>query len=85
MNHTILNTYSISREKSSQRYVAIKIIDLEADDDVADIQREIALLSQLKNAESKNITRFHGSFLEGTKLWIVMNLAEGGSIRTLVS
>ncbi|RKP05878.1 kinase-like domain-containing protein [Thamnocephalis sphaerospora] len=72
------------REKRTQHVVAIKIIDLEADEDVADIQREIALLSQLKNAESKNITRFHGSFLEGYKLWIVMDLAEGGSIRTLL-
>ncbi|RKP24137.1 Pkinase-domain-containing protein [Syncephalis pseudoplumigaleata] len=72
------------RDRKTLKAVAIKIIDLEADEDVSDIQREINLLSQLKNAESKNISRYHGSFLEGTKLWIVMDLAEGGSIRTLL-
>lgn len=65
--------------------VAIKVLNLDTEEeDVSDIQREIATLSQLKNCDSQNITRYHGSFLNGTKLWIVMDYAAGGSIRSLV-
>jgi serine/threonine-protein kinase 24/25/MST4 len=51
--------------------VAIKVLDLEAsDDDMDEIQKEIAVLS---NCESEFITRYHGSYLVGAKLWIVMD------------
>jgi serine/threonine protein kinase len=64
--------------------VALKIIDLDTpDDDVADIQREVALLSQLR-AENNNITKYYGCWLEGPKVWIVMDFASGGSVRTLM-
>lgn len=70
----------------TQQVVAIKVLNLDSEeDDVADIQREINLLSQLKNADTQNITRYHGSFLNGTKLWIVMDFAAGGSIRSLMN
>lgn len=58
---------------------------MDLDDDVSDIQREIALLSELRYSEAQNITRYYGSFLVGTKIWIIMDYAEGGSIRNLVS
>lgn len=50
-----------------------------------DIQREIALLSQLTHARSQNITPYYGSFLNDTKLWIIMDYAAGGSVRTIVN
>ncbi|OZJ06907.1 hypothetical protein BZG36_00063 [Bifiguratus adelaidae] len=69
----------------THQVVAIKVLNLDTEhDDVADIQKEIALLSQLKHAESQNITRYHGSVLNGTRLWIVMDYAAGGSIRRLM-
>ncbi|KAI8360498.1 Pkinase-domain-containing protein [Mortierella sp. GBAus27b] len=72
-------------ENASQQVVAIKVLNLDTEEeDVSDIQREIATLSQLKNCDSQNITRYHGSFLNGTKLWIVMDYAAGGSIRSLL-
>ena len=72
-------------ENATQQVVAIKVLNLDTEEeDVSDIQREIATLSQLKNCDSQNITRYHGSFLNGTKLWIVMDYAAGGSIRSLV-
>ncbi|ORX94087.1 Pkinase-domain-containing protein [Basidiobolus meristosporus CBS 931.73] len=71
-------------EARTGRVIAIKILDLDSDDDVTDIQREINLLSQLKHSESQNITKYHGSYLEGTKLWIIMDYAAGGSIRDLM-
>lgn len=55
------------------------------EDDVDDIQREIALLSQLTHAKSQNITPYYGSFLNDTKLWIIMEYAAGGSVRTIVN
>lgn len=49
-----------------------------------DIQKEISLLSQLTHAKSQNITPYYGSFLNDTKLWIIMDYAAGGSVRTIV-
>ncbi|CCG83509.1 Putative uncharacterized protein [Taphrina deformans PYCC 5710] len=62
--------------------VAIKIIDLEsAEDEVDDIMLEIAILSQLS---SPYVTRYHGSYLKGSKLWIVMEYCQGGSCADLM-
>lgn len=63
--------------------VALKIIDLDTeDDDVGDIQREVALLSQLRDAP--NVTQYYGCFMDGPRVWIVMEFAQGGSVRTLM-
>ncbi|SPO32189.1 related to ser/thr protein kinase [Ustilago trichophora] len=65
--------------------VALKVVNLDTpDDDVSDIQREGALLSQLREAASKNVVRYWGCWLKGPELWIVMDFAEGGSVRTLM-
>ncbi|KAJ1971729.1 kinase that interacts with cdc31p [Dimargaris verticillata] len=67
---------------ATNQVVAIKILNLDTrEDEVRDIQREIATLSQLNN---KYITRYHGSFLHGTRLWITMDYAAGGSIRDMI-
>ncbi|SAL99244.1 hypothetical protein [Absidia glauca] len=42
------------------------------------------MLSQLTHAKSQNITPFYGSILDDTKLWIIMDYAAGGSIRTIM-
>lgn len=63
--------------------VALKIINLDtADDDVEAIQREVALLTQLRDAP--NVTKYYGCFLDGPRVWIVMEFAQGGSVRTLM-
>lgn len=66
--------------------VALKVVNLDTpEDDVSDIQREVALLSQLREADQRNVVRYWGCWLKGPELWIVMDFAEGGSVRTLVS
>ncbi|KIY67520.1 kinase-like protein [Cylindrobasidium torrendii FP15055 ss-10] len=63
--------------------VALKIIDLDReDDDVADIQREVSLLTQLRDAP--NITKYFGCYMDGPRVWIAMELAQGGSVYSLM-
>lgn len=65
--------------------MAIKVLNLDTiEDEVKDVQQEITLLSQLTQAHVQNVTRYQGSFLQGSKLWIIMDYCSGGSINTLL-
>lgn len=66
----------------TKQIVAIKQIDLEdSDDDIIEIQQEIANLAQ---HESEFVTRYYGSFVVAYKLWIVMEYLAGGSCLDLL-
>lgn len=73
---------TISLDRRTGESVAIKIIDVEnAEDDVDDIIKEIAILSELK---SPYVTKYHGSYLKGSNLWIIMEFCAGGSCHGLL-
>ncbi|KAF9159122.1 hypothetical protein DFQ26_006904 [Actinomortierella ambigua] len=67
---------------ATKQVVAVKQINLEdSDEDISEIQQEIALLSQ---CDSEYITKYYGSCVKGFKLWIVMEYLAGGSCLDLL-
>ena len=71
-----------SVDRRTGQTVAIKIIDVEnAEDEVEDIIQEIAILSEL---HSPYVTQYHGSYLKGSDLWIIMEFCSGGSCSDLL-
>ncbi|KIY73633.1 Pkinase-domain-containing protein [Cylindrobasidium torrendii FP15055 ss-10] len=66
----------------TKQIVAVKQIDLEdSDDDISEIQQEIASLAQ---CDSEYVTRYYGSFVVAYKLWIIMEYLAGGSCLDLL-
>ena len=81
----ILNLFSLllppplSFDNRSKKVIAMKIIDLEeAEDEIEDIQQEIAVLSQ---CDSPHVTRYYGSYLKVSSLSLSLSLSLKGSSR----
>ncbi|KAF2013635.1 Pkinase-domain-containing protein [Aaosphaeria arxii CBS 175.79] len=69
-------------DRRTGQLVAIKVIDVEnAEDEVDDIVSEISILSGMN---SPYVTKYHGSYLHGSDLWIVMEFCSGGSCADLM-
>lgn len=68
-------------------FVAIKIIDLEETDDEIDILcQEIQFLTTLQSErkECQNIVKYYKTFINGEKMWIIMEFCGGGSAYDLI-
>jgi serine/threonine-protein kinase 24/25/MST4 len=50
-------------------------------DEIEDIQREIHIMSSL---QTDFVTKYYGSLIQGSKLWIIMEYLEGGSCLDLL-
>ena len=71
-----------AKDRVTGEEIALKIIDFEnAEDDVEDIQKEISMLSQ---CNSPHITRYFGSFLKGSRLFIAMEYMGAGALDKLM-
>ncbi|KAJ3134734.1 Serine/threonine-protein kinase 25 [Geranomyces variabilis] len=80
--HTPVAGVSSRQNRRTKEIVAIKVLDLDTDDDeITDVQKEIKMLS---HCDSEYITRYHGSYLNDTKLWVIMDYAAGGSMRNIL-
>ena len=69
------------RNKSTGEDVALKMINLEEADDIANIQQEIKTLSELK---CEYVVQYYDSILKGNNLCIVMEYLGGGSVLDLI-
>ena len=71
-----------ARDLVLEQVCAIKKVDMDASgDDIEEIQREISILAECNDPR---ITRYYGSFVNGYKLWIIMEYLGGGSCLDLV-
>ncbi|KAJ1547343.1 Serine/threonine-protein kinase 25, partial [Nowakowskiella sp. JEL0078] len=69
------------KRDNESEVVAIKVLDLDTDyDEIKDVRNEITLLS---HCDSEYITRYIESYLNGSKLWVIMDHAAGGSVRQI--
>lgn len=55
--------------------------NVSAEDEIDDIQQEIKILATV---DSEYCTRYFGSYLQQSKLWIIMEFCGGGSCLDLV-
>ncbi|KAL3895357.1 MAG: hypothetical protein SGCHY_004750 [Lobulomycetales sp.] len=68
--------------KPTSTFIAVKVLDLDSDhDEIINVQREINLLS---TCQSRYITRYFGSRLVDSNLWVLMDFASGGSLRSVL-
>ena len=76
-----IGEYTLSASEGANGIDAL-MSDLEdSDDDISEIQQEIASLAQF---DSEYVTRYYGSFVVAYKLWIVMEYLAGGSCLDLL-
>lgn len=72
--------YKGTHHKSGETF-ALKIIDLDEANDVRDLIKEIHFLSRVRSA---HLTSYYETFLEETKMWIVLEYCGGGSCSDLL-
>lgn len=71
-----------SLDKNTGTFVAIKVVNLEEDNEgIEEIKREVSVLC---HCSSPYVIKYHGSYLNGSQLWIVMDYCGVGSLRQIL-
>lgn len=73
---------TVHKARCQDKVCAIKKIDLEQTKDESDVVKEIKTLGSFKH---ENITAYYGCFLNQSKLWIVMELMDAGTVHSIIS
>jgi serine/threonine-protein kinase 24/25/MST4 len=79
----VANFYNEIRiDNNTGTFVAIKVVNLEEDNDgIEEIKREVSVLC---HCFSPYVIKYHGSYLNGSQLWIVMDYCGVGSLRQIL-
>ncbi|KAI1999783.1 hypothetical protein LOZ33_006180 [Ophidiomyces ophidiicola] len=82
------------RQLSSQKFVAIKVMDIDKldyqairdmrDESIKDFIHETKVLQQVKDAGAKNINMFIEAVSIHSQLWLICEYCPGGSVKTLM-
>ena len=86
-----------SRDEENNRFVAVKVLELDSldyvahldnqdkEDNLKQILQEIEILKQLRDVKAKNINLYLDAFSVLGQFWIINDYCPGGSAKTLVS
>lgn len=84
-----------SRQKSSNKIVAIKVLDIDEadflahgeqkDEQILDFNREIRILRQAQDSGAVNLNPMIEALPIHSQLWLICEHCPGGSVKTLVS
>ncbi|KAF7661370.1 hypothetical protein LDENG_00262880 [Lucifuga dentata] len=69
-----------ARNRQNGEFAAIKIINMEPEEDFSVIQQEIVIV---KSCKHHNIVAYHGSYIQTNTLWICMEFCGGGSLQDI--
>jgi serine/threonine protein kinase len=84
-----------SRQTSTAKIVAIKVIDVDEadfhahgeakDEQIRDFNREIRILRQAQESGAPNMNQIIEALPVHSQLWMICEYCPGGSVKTLVS
>ena len=87
--------FDTSRQTSSQKVVAIKVIDVDdadfrafgdaKDEQINDFNKEIRILRQAQESGAPNLNQMIEALPVHSQLWLICEYCPGGSVKTLVS
>lgn len=75
-------TVHLARDKVTNQQLAIKEINIESKDSLNHTLNEI---ENMKKLQHPNIVRYHNSYQEGNKLYIVMEYIDGGDLASYIA
>lgn len=90
-----LADFTYSRQVSSNKVVAIKVLDIDdadfhaygdqKDEQIRDFNREIRILRQAQDSGAENLNPMIEAMAVHSQLWLICEHCPGGSVKTLVS